>query len=102
MIKVEYKFNNDSFTYLNVSGHALFADTGKDLICAAVSSIIFGLMNGLDGEKDVIIEEKNNRIVITNNSNSLKANNFIELALIQLKTIEESYHEFIKIERIGI
>ena len=100
MIKVKYSVDEkNTFVRLDVKGHADFDEYGKDLICASVSSIMFGLMNGLDNIKDVTIKELNNHIEIINESSSRKANNYIELALIQLKTIEESYGEFIKVER---
>ena len=99
MIKVTYSVNENNFVNLDVKGHAQFAEYGKDLICASVSSITFGLMNALDGIKGVTIKELNNHIEIINESKSRKVNNYLELALIQLKTIEESYSEFIKVER---
>ena len=100
MIKVKYSVDEkNTFVRLDVKGHADFDEYGKDLICASVSSIMFGLMNGLDNIKDVTIKELNNHIEIINESSSRKVNNYIELVLIQLKTIEESYGEFIKVER---
>ena len=99
MIKVKYTLVDDNYTQLDIKGHSGSAEAGVDLICAAASSIMFGLMNALDEYKDVDIKESNNHIIITNNSSLDKVNNFIELALIQLKTLEESYSKFIKIER---
>ena len=99
MIKVKYSLEEGNFSKLDVKGHADFDEYGKDLICASVSSIMFGLMNALDDIKDVKIKELNNHIEIINESKSRKANNYLELALIQLKTIEESYGEYIKVER---
>ena len=102
MIKVKYKINDDNkIIYLDVKGHANYALYGEDLICASVSSIVFGLLNGLDEHKDNIqIKELKNHIEVINNSNSEIVYNYLELAIIQLKTIEESYAEYIKIERI--
>ena len=100
MIKVLYKLDDDNYSELTVSGHAEFDDSGKDLICASVSSIIFGLMNAIDETKeDVEIQELTNKIVIINNSKSEVIRNYLELTLIQLKTIEESYGEYLKVER---
>ena len=45
MILVKYGFEEGHYSYLNVKGHAMSDDFGKDLICAGVSSIMFGLMN---------------------------------------------------------
>lgn len=99
MIKVKYELIKDKYALLDIKGHSGSADSGEDLICAAASSIMFGLMNALDEYEDVEIKDSKNHIIITNNSSLNKVNNFIELALIQLKTIEESYSKFIKIER---
>ena len=99
MIRVKYELIEDRYASLDIKGHANYADKGEDLICAAASSIMFGLMNALDEYEDVDIKESDNHIIITNNSSLDKVNNYIELALIQLKTIEESYSKFIKIER---
>ena len=99
MITVRYEIIEKDYTYLDITGHAQFAEYGRDLICASVSSIAFGLMNGLDGMENVTINEEDDHIEIINRSGSPKANDFMELTLIQLKTIEESYGEFIKVER---
>ena len=50
-------------------------------------------------KQDIQIKELTNHIEITNNSKSELIDNYFELVLIQLKTIEESYGEFIKVER---
>ena len=99
MITIRYEIIEDDYTYLDIRGHAEFAEYGRDLICASVSSIAFGLMNALDGIENVTINEEDDHIEIINRSGSVKANNFMELTLIQLKTIEESYGGFIKVER---
>ena len=99
MIKAVYSVKDDNFTYLSVEGHAESNEYGKDLICASVSSIMFGLMNALDNYDDVTINELDNHIEIISGSKLEVVNNYFELVLIQLKTIEESYGEFIKVER---
>jgi len=99
MIKIKYTIVDKTYTKLETSGHAEYADHGSDIICAGVSTVMVGLMNALDEIEGVEIKEKKNHIVIINETSSRKANNYLELALIQLKTIEESYGEFIKVER---
>ncbi len=99
MIKVTYKLNNGCYTYLDVKGHALYDDPGKDLVCASVSSIVFGLLNCLDEYQNIDISVLDSHIEINNNSKLDEVNNFFKLTLIQLKTIEESYGEYIKVER---
>ena len=100
MIKVTYEVKDDSYYSLDSKGHAEFADKGKDLVCASVSSILFGLMNALDElNENIEIEQLENHIKIVNHSKSEVVDNYIELVIIQLKTIEESYGDFIKVER---
>ena len=100
MIKVIYGMDANRYTSLQVSGHANADEYGKDLICASVSSIMFGFMNALDSlHEDVDIKQLTNKITITNHSNSNKVQDYFELVMMQLKTIEESYGDFIKVER---
>ena len=96
MILVKYSLENGYYTHMVVTGHAEY---GNDLICASVSSIMFGLMNCLDEYQDVTINVGENKIEIKNECKLDEVNNFMKLTLIQLKTIEESYGEFIKVER---
>ena len=100
MIKVKYTYKNNHYVSLNVKGHAEFSEKGKDLVCASVSSIVFGLMNALDElNKKVVINELDNEINIVNDSKNSKADDYIELAIFQLKTLEESYEKYVKVER---
>ena len=100
MVKVKYTYKNNHYVSLNVKGHAEFSEKGKDLVCASVSSIVFGLMNALDElNKKVDINELGNEINIVNDSKNSKADDYIELAIFQLKTLEESYEKYVKVER---
>lgn len=100
MIKVSYSQENDIITTLEVKGHANSAEYGNDLICAAVSSILFGLFNAIDSiDPSISLEELGNKMVIKNHGGNQKVNDYLELAMIQLKTIEESYHQYISILR---
>ncbi|MBQ0036189.1 MAG: ribosomal-processing cysteine protease Prp [Firmicutes bacterium] len=100
MIKVTYEVKDDSYTSLTVSGHAKSDEYGKDLICASVSSIMFGFMNALDMlDEDIEIKQLTNKITINNHSSSEMVQDYFELVMVQLKTIEESYRDFIKVER---
>ena len=100
MIKVIYEVQNDKYLSLDVSGHAEYDESGKDLICASVSSIIFGFMNAIDAlNEEVEIKQLTNQITITNHSSSNIIQDYFELVMVQLKTIEESYGDFIKVER---
>ena len=100
MIKALYEANDRKYASLEVSGHAEFDESGKDLICASVSSIMFGFMNALDElHENVEIRQSTNKIAIINKSESDVVQDYFELVMMQLKTIEESYGDFIKVER---
>ena len=100
MIKVIYDIDGDRYTSLEVRGHANFDEYGKDLICASVSSIMFGFMNALDAlDEEIQIQQLTNQITVINHSSSNKVQDYFELVMMQLKTIEESYGDFIKVER---
>ena len=100
MIKAKYEVKDGSYLSLDVKGHAEYGEYGKDLICASVSSILFGFMNALDElQENVEIRQSENRITVEDHSGSGTVQDYFELVIIQLKTIEESYGDFIKVER---
>ena len=94
MINVNLIKREDSLIGIEVSGHAQFAEHGKDLICAAVSAIVTGGFNAFD-EKDISSVElkEGYAILILKEGNSPILNTIV----IQLKTIEEAYPKYIKI-----
>ena len=54
MIKVLKKDN-----LISISGHAMYADYGKDIVCSAVSSIVITTINGILAINDQAITYKN-------------------------------------------
>ena len=61
---------------------------------------MFGLMNALDAlGEDVLIEQEDNRIMIEDHSSSDIVQDYFELVIMQMKTIEASYGDFIRVER---
>ena len=94
MIKVDIKKN-----HIKISGHALFDDYGKDIVCAAVSSIVITSINGilrLDNKaisykltKDELIID----ILKDNRETKLLILNMISL----LKDLEKQYGKNIKV-----
>ena len=100
MIKAIFEHEEGLYRSLDVSGHAEFGEFGEDLICASVSSIMFGFMNALDAlNEDVEIVQEKNRIIVRDHSDSKVVQDYFELVITQMKTIEVSYGDFIKVER---
>ena len=100
MIHAVYELKDDHYRSLRVNGHAEFGDYGKDLVCASVSSIMFGLMNALDVlEEKVQIDQLDKEITVDSHTDSKVVYDYFELVIMQLKTMEDSYGDFIKVER---
>lgn len=98
MIKVKRIYSNNVLCGLEVKGHANSNESGKDLICAAVSSILTGGFNALvkDEIEEVILDEGYAKVMVDESASiSLQVLRVIE---IQLLTIEESYPKYINIK----
>ncbi len=98
MIKV--KVNNDSII---IKGHANFADYGKDIVCAAVSSIVTASVNDMHivNPKGLKYEDDGDSIkieIIQNDELLYKLLNNLQELLINLS---EDYPKNIKVEREG-
>lgn len=97
MIKVEIRYVNDKFAYLEVKGHANDGEYGKDLVCAGVSSIVVGALNNIDAKNyDITIKEGHVKVQTINEITTHDEIVF-ETLLTQLETMEESYPLNIKI-----
>lgn len=102
MIDVVILEKNKTIIGLQSQGHAHYDVFGKDIVCAGVSSILFGLANALDQldeEPIVRIQKKENtfdiRVKTCNATNQL----LFQMAIIQVETIMEQYQENIKIRK---
>lgn len=97
MIKVTINYVQEIVHDLEVKGHAKSAEYGKDLVCAGVSSIITGALNALDAKDfNIMIQEG---LVRVNAKKEVSQHDAIvlETLIVQLRTMEESYPQFIKI-----
>lgn len=99
MVKVNIVSNESGFEKIQVSGHARFSVKGQDLVCAGVSSIVFGTLNALCEMKcdvDLRVEED---ITIRVNQPDEKLMIILNTMIIQLKTIQEQYSNYIEIKQ---
>ena len=100
MVSVAFKKVNDALTSLTMSGHAESADHGSDLVCAGISSIVFGALNGFDqlasGKFEYDI--KDNYVNVNVIDDACITNKLLSFVYIQLLTVEEQYPENIKIK----
>ena len=97
MIKVVY--NND-FKNLKITGHAGYADQGKDIVCASASSIILSSMNlAIEFNKDVKYTDDLNKIEILNNTNDENVKKVFSNMITCLEDLERQYPDNIKISK---
>jgi uncharacterized protein len=88
-----------------LSGHAQFANRGRDLVCAGVSAVSFGAVNAvisLTGIEPMIEQGKDGflRCVIPDNlsdETQKKVQLLLEGMIVSLQTIEKDYGKHIKI-----
>lgn len=94
MIKVVYNSNS-----LKVTGHANYAEYGKDIVCASVSSLITCTVNAIYSlNKETIKYSDDTNILsieVSNDENALKLFNNL---ILMLKDLAKDYPKNIKIE----
>lgn len=92
----------ESFT---MDGHALFAEHGKDLVCAGASAVSFGTINAIHALTEIVPEIQQGEDgflscrIPENLPNDIhsKIQLLLQGMVVSLQTIEEQYAEHIKI-----
>ena len=99
MIQIKVQCSSDQINKIDLKGHAGYDEIGKDLVCAAVSSIMFGLLNALDEMSNENVKMSvDSKISIEALNADSKTQIILNTGLVQLRTVEESYPDFIKIQ----
>ena len=88
--------------HIEIKGHALFDEYGKDIVCASVSSIVITSVNGILSIDDKAIEYKqDNGLVVLD---ILKHSDVIDALILNmmnlLKELETQYRKNIRIEEV--
>lgn len=103
MIQVVFTLKGQHFTGIKVTGHAFADEPGKDLVCAAVSTLAQTLVNAVEALGNV----PENRIECTVKSGFLEmkiqptdANEVIDIVFktmkIGIEGIENTYPQYVK------
>lgn len=103
MIKIEINKTNNRYTSLIVSGHSNYDEHGKDIVCAGVSAIVTGGLNALAVENKnkftcCVKEGYVNINILDSKDDNIQL--IMDVIVTQLRTIEESYKKYIKINEI--
>ena len=99
MIKVNVLYNADIISEVKITGHADYADFGKDIVCAAVSSIVTTTINNiltLDNNA-IKYDSKEGKILITQERDNEIANKLLNTMLSMLRQLATTYPNNIKI-----
>jgi len=103
MVKVRIFLDGESYFGIEIEGHANINEKGKDLVCAGISSAVFGCLNALEKPKSFDIQiDKDGYFSIKRLESPLNEHDKIVLdTLISiLETLRESNKKAIKIERL--
>ncbi len=86
-----------------MSGHADYAEHGKDLVCAAASAVSFGAVNAvitLTGVTPTIQQGEDGgylKVVFPGTENDHDQQVIVRAMIVSMQTIEQDYSQFIKI-----
>lgn len=100
MIKIQINKTNNKYSSLIVSGHSNYDEHGKDIVCAGVSAIVTGGINALGIENKNAISYRVDDGYVNLDVLDIMNNNIqmiMNVIVIQLRTIEESYKKYVKI-----
>ena len=96
MIKVKFEEKNKEVNKVMITGHALYDDYGKDIVCASVSSIVITTVNAiLRVEKDAIFVEEKPFVIEVKKSTEI-TKKLIENMISLLRELERDYPKNIR------
>ena len=96
MIKVKVEEKNKEVNKVMITGHALYDDYGKDIVCASVSSIVITTVNAIlrIDEEAIFVEEEPFVIEVKKSTEIMKK--LIENMISLLKELERDYPKNIR------
>lgn len=98
MIKVNVKYNNNKVYELVIKGHAGYGVHGKDIVCAAVSSMAITTINNIIALDDSVDYEEKSGLLIIRVKRDTEVNNKLLDNLVRMLTeLREQYPKNIEI-----
>ena len=99
MIKVNCVVSKDLIEKISIKGHADYDTLGKDIVCAAVSSIVTTTINNIIAleENTIKYDTKEGNVCITVLRNSDVTNKLLNVLIDMLKELATDYPQNIKI-----
>lgn len=86
---------------LSVVGHAHYAEIGKDIVCAAVSTLVQTLLWSLDGLTEDVYNStsKPGEVVIRYGNLSKGAQLLVDSFFVGVQMIADNYPEYVRVDR---
>ena len=99
MIKVHIKKKDNMIVQIQLNGHAGFADYGKDIVCAGVSSILTTTVNAIlmFDESSIEIEEKDDFIIKVKKKDEI-TEKLLENMILLFQELESAYPKNVKLK----
>ena len=99
MIQIKLIKNNNQIRKIIIKGHAMYADYGKDIVCAAVSSTIITSINAsLSIDNESLTYDDKNGLDIEVKKNDIVTTKIINNMINNLNELEKAYPKNIKIK----
>lgn len=96
MVSVSFKKENNRIVEVEIKGHANYSDKGKDIVCAAVSSIAIYSINLMEKLGYIITNKvEDGYIKMTNNLNCDIVDKILEQMETEFINISEEYPKHI-------
>ena len=100
MIKIKVSKNGNIINNIIITGHANYAEYGKDIVCAAVSATVLTTINGIIAIDNSILEvsNKQDKMIIDIKKEEIISQILINNMINSLKELVIEYPKNIKIE----
>ena len=100
MITAKFEYDGEDVVAYEISGHAYSDEPGRDLVCAGVSAVVFGLTNALIGlgldETRVSVKDDGYLRVDTRDADE-DMNALIYGLIVSLETIEREHDDHLSV-----
>lgn len=104
MIKFTTVTNSDGkISQLTVDGHSGFADSGEDIVCASVSSVVWLTINGIEKQNlaQLSYEERDGFVKCIISDNRAEGADVLLNSLVMFITeLSSQYSDYLKITQI--
>ncbi len=99
MIKARFYHSGDALIGFSVSGHADYADSGNDIVCAAVSTAVNMTANGITeiALLDAAVNVKENEVQLKVKQASEMSALLLQSMRLQLEILKEQFPRNIRI-----